>query len=80
MSTYNVIVHSAEEGGYWAEVPDLPGCYTEADTLDELNANIREAISLCLEDAPANVEHSSLMHSSPPLRRIADFVQYQRTP
>ena len=61
MSTYNVIVHSAEEGGYWAEVPDLPGCYTEADTLDELNANIREAISLYLEDAPTNVEHSSLM-------------------
>ena len=61
MSTYNVIVHSAEEGGYWAEVPDLPGCYTEAHTLDELNANIREAISLYLEDAPANVEHSSMM-------------------
>jgi len=46
MSTYNVIVHSSEEGGYWAEVPDLPGCYTEADSLDELNANIREAIAL----------------------------------
>ena len=61
MSTYNVIVHSAEEGGYWAEVPDLPGCYTEADTLDELNANIREAISLYLEDAPANGGHSAMM-------------------
>ena len=61
MSTYNVIVHSAEEGGYWAEVPDLPGCYTEADTLDELNANIRESISLYLEDALANVEHSLMM-------------------
>ena len=61
MSTYNVIVHTAEEGGYWAEVPDLPGCYTEADTLDELNANIREAISLYLEDALANVEHSLMM-------------------
>ena len=61
MSTYNVIVHSAEEGGYWAEVPDLPGCYTEADTLDELNANVREAIALYLEDAPSKIEHSSLM-------------------
>ena len=61
MSTYNVIVHSAEEGGYWAEVPDLPGCYTEADTLDELNENVREAIALYLEDAPSEVEHSSLM-------------------
>ena len=48
MRTYNVIVHPAEEGGYWAEVPDLPGCATEADTLDELKANLREAISLYL--------------------------------
>ena len=61
MSVYNVIVHTAEEGGYWAEVPDLPGCYTEADTLDELNANLKEAISLYLEDDPDVVEHSSLM-------------------
>lgn len=61
MSTYNVLVHSAEEGGYWAEVPDLPGCYTEADTLDELNAKVREAIALYLEDAPSEVEHSSMM-------------------
>ena len=34
MSIYNAIIHEAEEGGYWAEVPDLPGCVTEADTLD----------------------------------------------
>lgn len=61
MSTYNVIVHKAEEGGYWAEVPDLPGCFTEADTLDELDENVRDAIALYLEDAPANLEHSSMM-------------------
>ena len=64
MSTYNVIVHSAEGGGYWAEVPDLPGCFTEADTLDELNANLHEAISLYLEDAPQTLEHSSMMQVS----------------
>ncbi len=61
MNTYNVIVHKAEEGGYWAEVPDLPGCFTEADTLDELNTNVRDAIALYIEDAPANIEHSSMM-------------------
>ena len=61
MNTYNVIVHSAKEGGYWAEVPDLPGCATEGDTLDELAANIREAISLYLKDESAEVIHSSLM-------------------
>lgn len=38
-----VIIHEAEEGGYWAEVPALPGCFTQAETLDELMDNVREA-------------------------------------
>ena len=38
------IIHEAEEGGYWAEVPALPGCVTQGETMDELNANLREAI------------------------------------
>ncbi len=38
------IVHKAEEGGYWAEVPALPGCMTEGETLDELRANLLEAV------------------------------------
>ena len=59
MSLYNVIVRK-ESGRYCAEVPDLPGCLTEADTLDELEANVREAITLYLEDSPV-VQHSSLM-------------------
>ena len=37
-----VLVHLAEEGGYWAEVPALPGCVSEGDTFDEVLANIRE--------------------------------------
>lgn len=61
MRTYNVIVHPAEEGGYWAEVPDLPGCATEADTLDELEANLKEAISLYLEGETADFKPSSMM-------------------
>ncbi len=40
--------HSAEEGGFWAEVPALPGCLTQAETLDELEINLREAIELWL--------------------------------
>jgi len=40
------IVHPAEEGGFWAEVPALPGCVTQAETLDELQVNLREAIEL----------------------------------
>lgn len=44
--TLKAIVHKAEEGGYWAEVPSLPGCLTQAETRDELKANLREAIEL----------------------------------
>jgi predicted RNase H-like HicB family nuclease len=43
-----VVVHEAEEGGYWAEVPALPGCATEGDTFEELLQNLYEAIEGCL--------------------------------
>ena len=43
-----VIVHKAEEGGYWAEVPSIPGCATQGETVEEIEANIREAIEGCL--------------------------------
>lgn len=37
-------VHAAEEGGYWAEVPALPGCLTQGETLDEIVENLNDAI------------------------------------
>ncbi|BBO16525.1 HicB family protein [Candidatus Brocadia pituitae] len=43
-----VVVHTAEEGGYWAEVPAIPGCFTQGDTWEELLQNIYEAIEACL--------------------------------
>ncbi len=43
-----VVVHEAEEGGYWAEVPAIPGCATQGDTFEELLANIYEAVEGCL--------------------------------
>ena len=43
-----VIVHEAEEGGYWAEVPSTPGCATQGETFDELLGNIYEAVEGCL--------------------------------
>jgi predicted RNase H-like HicB family nuclease len=43
-----VIVHEAEEGGYWAEVPSIKGCMTQGDTFDELLQNIYEAVEGCL--------------------------------
>jgi predicted RNase H-like HicB family nuclease len=41
---FRVLVYQAEEGGYWAKVPTLPGCATEGETMEELRANLREAI------------------------------------
>lgn len=38
------IIHVAEEGGFWAEVPALPGCATQGDSRSELEANLREAV------------------------------------
>ncbi len=45
------VIHPAEEGGYWAEVPALPGCITEGDTMDEVLVNLKDAIEGWLEVA-----------------------------
>jgi predicted RNase H-like HicB family nuclease len=42
------IVHEAEEGGFWAEVPAIPGCATQGETVEELMRNLKEAIEGCL--------------------------------
>ncbi|MCB1238040.1 MAG: type II toxin-antitoxin system HicB family antitoxin [Verrucomicrobiae bacterium] len=42
------IIHEAEEGGFWAEVPALPGCVTQGETREELESNLREAIEAWL--------------------------------
>jgi predicted RNase H-like HicB family nuclease len=41
---FKAIAHQAKEGGYWAEVPALPGCITEGGTWEELMANLKDAI------------------------------------
>jgi predicted RNase H-like HicB family nuclease len=43
-----VVVHEAEEGGYWAEVPAIPGCATQGETFEELLQNLYEAVEGCL--------------------------------
>ena len=43
-----VIIHKAEEGGYWAEVPSIPGCVTQAEDFENLILNIYEAVEGCL--------------------------------
>jgi predicted RNase H-like HicB family nuclease len=49
MSTYAVIVHEEPQGGFWAEVPALPGCHSQGETVEELIENVREAVSGVLE-------------------------------
>lgn len=46
-----VVIHAADEGGYWAEIPALPGCFTQGDTLDEVRERVREAVA-CHLDVP----------------------------
>jgi len=51
-----VIVHQAEEGGYWAEVPAIPGCATQGETFEELLQNLYEAVEACLSIDTEDVE------------------------
>jgi predicted RNase H-like HicB family nuclease len=46
---YAVVIHEEPEGGFWGEVPALPGCYSQGESVDELMDNIREAIAGVLE-------------------------------
>ncbi|MCC5830703.1 MAG: type II toxin-antitoxin system HicB family antitoxin [Phycisphaeraceae bacterium] len=59
-----VVVHDAEEGGYWAEAPSLPGCATQGDTFEELLANLYEAVegSLAVDiQPPANEQEARIL-------------------
>jgi predicted RNase H-like HicB family nuclease len=49
---FSVVVERDEEGYYVASVPELPGCHTQARSLDKLVERVREAIALCLEVEP----------------------------
>lgn len=54
--SYSVFYEQAPEGGYVASVPCLPGCHSQGDTLEETEANIKEAIALYLESLIAHGE------------------------
>ena len=46
---FRVVIHAAAEGGFWGEVPALPGCVSEGDTREECRANVLEAARGCIE-------------------------------
>ena len=57
--TFTVIVRAAKEGGFWAEVVELPGCVTQGESREELHDNIVEAIQACMA-AEAEIEEASV--------------------
>ena len=50
-----VVIHESDEGGYWAEVPSIPGCATQGNSFDELLSNIYEAVEGCLSIDVQNI-------------------------
>ena len=59
-----VVVHEAEEGGYWAEVPAIPGCATQGETFQELLSNLYEAVEGCLSvdvEQPKNTGREQIL-------------------
>jgi predicted RNase H-like HicB family nuclease len=49
MSNFAVVIHAEPTAGFWGEVPALPGCYSQGETVEELLVNLREAIAGVLE-------------------------------
>jgi predicted RNase H-like HicB family nuclease len=60
MREFTVVIEQDEDGIYVASVPELPGCHTQAKTLDELNNRIKEAIELYLEVVAEKGEEKQL--------------------
>ncbi|MBP7460091.1 MAG: type II toxin-antitoxin system HicB family antitoxin [Candidatus Delongbacteria bacterium] len=55
-----VVIHQAEEGGYWAEVPSIPGCATQGETFEELLQNIYQAVEGCLSVDVSSYKFSTM--------------------
>jgi predicted RNase H-like HicB family nuclease len=66
---FSVVIERDEDGYYVASVPALPGCHTQARSLDELMDRVREAIALCLEgnaEEPKGLEFVGVQRVSVP--------------
>jgi predicted RNase H-like HicB family nuclease len=63
MTEFTIVIEQDEDGIYVASVPELPGCHTQAETLDELNERIKEAIELYLEVKSENENQDDCFHT-----------------
>lgn len=70
MHEFNVVILEDEGGGYIALVPELPGCHTQGDSLDEVIRNIREAIELYLETLSEDEKEEILRRRVVGLQRV----------
>ena len=63
---FYVIIERDEDGMYIGEVPQLPACYSQGETIDQLMANMREVIALCLEEmTEVSISEFCLLYTSP---------------
>ena len=67
---FNVVILEDETGGYVALVPELPGCHTQGDTLEEVMSNIKEAIELYLETITPKEREELLARKVVSVRRV----------
>jgi len=67
---FKVIISKGMDFGYIVEVPSLPGCYTQGDTIEEALANAKEAISLYIEDMSPD-EIDTAASSNPQMYEVA---------
>lgn len=71
---FSVVVLEDESGGYIAVVPELPGCHTQGDSLDELIRNVREAIELYLDTLSEEERKELLSRRVVGLQRVKAFA------
>ncbi len=71
---FSVVVLEDESGGYIAVVPELPGCHTQGDSLDEVVRNVREAIELYLDTLSEEERKELLSRRVVGLQRVKAFA------
>lgn len=72
---FKIFVHKEPEGGFWAEVPAIVGCASQGGTMEELLANIREAILGCLEDIDDSITLAEAIDTAVEFSSWEDFVR-----
>ena len=76
INSYTVVVHEAEEGGYWGEVLELPGCVSQGETIDEFRRNIREALETILSSETSESVNPTIRIYQQPDIADQNYIEY----